>query len=120
MFYGEKEILEEINSTLDQLIQNATILHTCDISLYETEALLLKKTQDSLIAKFMHTQEYMEGVDLKQGLLEKIQNLHKLSPDLLQNFSKELIKNPSYIGLRPRIGRNRKKSKVKEFAYRSF
>ncbi|MBS0627196.1 MAG: hypothetical protein JSS09_03175 [Verrucomicrobia bacterium] len=120
MFYGEKELLEEINETLDQLIQNATILQSCDLSSYQTEALLLQKMQDSLIAKFMHTQEYMTGVNLEEKLLEKIQNLRKLSPNLLQNFSKELTKNPSFIGLRPRIGRNRKRSKIKEFAYRSF
>jgi Zn-dependent oligopeptidase len=119
MFYSEEELLTDIDSTLDQLIQNAKILHTCDKMLCGRELLLLEKTQDSLIAKFMHTQENIEGIHLEQELLNKIQKLHQLAPTLLENFTKELTKNHS-VGLRPRIGRNRKKSKVREFAYRSF
>ncbi|MES2198685.1 MAG: hypothetical protein V4489_00755 [Chlamydiota bacterium] len=119
MFYSEEELLTEIDCTLDQLIQNAKILRTCDMMVCQAEALLLQKTQDSLIAKFMHTQEYIEIAHLEQELLNKIQKLHQLAPMLLKNFPKELTKTHS-VGLRPRIGRNRKKSKIREFAYRSF
>ncbi len=119
MFQSEKDLLTEIENTLDQLIQNAKILKACDRVLCQAEALLLQKTQESLIAKFMHTQEYAEGIEPTEELLEKIRNLHSLSPCLMQSFSKELTKNPS-LGSRPRIGRNRKKLKVREFAYRSF
>lgn len=117
MFYSEEELLTEIDYTLDQLIQNAKILRSCDKMICQEEVLLLQKTQDSLIAKFMHTQEYIEISYLEQELLDKIQKLHELSPMLLKNFPKELTKTHS-VGLRPRIGRNRKKSKVREFAYR--
>lgn len=119
MFYLKEELLTEIDYTLDQLIQNANILQSCDKMVCQEEILLLEKTQESLLAKFMHTQEYIETAHLEQKLLDKIQKLHQLSPRLLKDFSKELtIKH--LVGLRPRIGRNRKKSKIREFAYRSF
>lgn len=49
MFYSEEELLTEIDSTLDQLIQNAQILQTCDRVVCRAEALLLQKTQDKCI-----------------------------------------------------------------------
>ncbi len=119
MFYSEEELLTEIDCTLDQLIQNAKILQTCDKVVCKAEALLLQKTQESLVAKFMHTQEYVEIAYLEQELLDKIQKLHQLAPTLLKNFPKELTKTHS-VELRPRIGRNRKKSKIREFAYRTL
>jgi hypothetical protein len=108
----EDTFLEEIENTLDQLILHAKILQSSE-SLNTTEICLIKKTQESLLAKFWHIQDYLEYSYLKNQencsrVLSKIQELHTLSPTLVSNFSKYLTKNPS-LESRFRIGRNRKK-----------
>lgn|GEM_PF-3440005 len=113
MFCSEEELLIEIDCTLDQLIQNAKTLSSCDRKNCQTEISLLQKTQESLVAKFMHTQEYLEFPCSKRKerhlkLLEKIRTLHSLTPKILEDFSKQLQKNP-HLGVRPRVGRTRKK-----------
>jgi len=112
----EDTLLQEIESTLDQLILHAQILRSSE-SLNATEISLLQKTQESLLAKFWHMQDYLEYSYLKEQencsrMLEKIQLLHLLSPSLVTNFSKQIAKNPS-LGMRFRIGRNRKKLKLR-------
>lgn len=120
MFYSKEELLIEIGNTLDQLIQNAKAVQICDKATCKTELSLLQRAQESLLAKFMHTQDYLidsyEEVHCSITLLEKIQKLHELSPSLVKDFSKQLSKTPS-VGLRPRIGRNRKKLKACKIAY---
>lgn len=121
MLEVEDHLLQEIENTLDQLILHAEILKSSDV-LNSTEIALVKKAQESLLAKFWHIQDYLEYDYLKEQdsfsrVLEKIQHLHALAPSLVSNFSKYIAKNPS---LEPkfRIGRNRKKALAQKLKLR--
>lgn len=112
MLEAKDLLLQEIESTLDQLIVHAEILQSSHI-LSSTEITLVKKAQESLLAKFWHIQDYLEYGYLKEQdsfsrVLDKIQHLHALAPSLVSNFSKYIAKNPC-LEPRTRIGRNRKK-----------
>ncbi len=57
-------IIEEIDTTIDQLLENAKVLKkiSADIS-YQTEMLALEKTQESLIAHLIHLDELLKKKD---------------------------------------------------------
>lgn len=58
--FGE-EILLEIDSTLDQLIQNAEAIQDVNLSeLSETEVEAFQKTQESLIHHLIHMDQFLE------------------------------------------------------------
>lgn len=58
---GEKDLLAEIDSTLDQLISNAEILGKISSNpSYEEEVTALHKTQESLLAHLMHLDQSLE------------------------------------------------------------
>ncbi len=118
MLYSEEEILRELGITLDQLLKNASILKEKDtLLLTENESRLLYKTQESLSEKFIHTKELLKSKHKarESGWGKKIAELIAIDPSL----SLHLI-NPSLANTKPRIGRNRKKSKLGQFAYCQF
>ncbi|MCP5505118.1 MAG: hypothetical protein H7A41_08205 [Chlamydiales bacterium] len=57
-----REILNEIDETLDQLIKNAAALKeiTSD-PLYQTEIEALQKMQESLLARLLHLDRFLKG-----------------------------------------------------------
>ena len=58
---AEKELLEEIDSTLDQLISNAEVLGKISSNpSYTEEVAALHKTQESLLARLMHLDQSLE------------------------------------------------------------
>ena len=117
MIRSGEEILADIDTTLDQLIQNAEVLQgvhfhvTC-----ENEIEALQKTQESLMARLIHMdlllkEEEKKGVIKKKaecyGLLqEKIKRYTLLNQRLLKDVAKR------FSAVKPRIGRNRKKSTI--------
>ena len=66
-----EEILADISSTLDQLIQNAEAIDQISLhSLKRCEVEALQKTQASLIARILHMENSLDS-DQKQELLRK-------------------------------------------------
>lgn len=119
MSHCQEEIFADLSKTLDQLLQNTKTLQTPKLKLLcATEIDLLKKTQESLSAHFIHTRSHLESrkKERMQKLEKKIAELKKLDPALYEIIAKTLSMAP-VVGFRPRVGRNRKRSKASEFAY---
>lgn len=113
MLRNQEEILAELDSTLDQLIQNASVVCESDLCVLDSiEISSMQKTQESLMARFAHTQEKLSGSTSQRRYEELHSKLRRLN-ELNSSFMQSLEKN-----LKPRIGRNRRKSKVREFAER--
>lgn len=107
-----EEILSEIDSTLDQLIENGnTLKKIAKKNQFDCEIQVLQKTQESLLARFMHLQELLYK-NQKQIQLEQIEKravqFRKMNIQAIPHFSlgiKKLLRSNH-----PCIGRNRKKS----------
>lgn len=111
MPHSQEELLADLDSTLDQLILNAETV--CESNLCVLDSLeidSLQKTQESLLARFVHTQEELTPHAQEKRYDELHKKLEKLE-ELQKSFMSSLAKT-----LRPRIGRNRKKSKQRQFA----
>lgn len=64
MIHSTKDLIKEIDQTIDQLIENAKVLKEIESSCcYKEEALALEKTQESLIAHLIHMDEIMKKKD---------------------------------------------------------
>lgn len=119
MLRSHQEILDELNATIEKLLQSFSILQQDASILDEAEVTLLKHTQESLLARFVHVRELAEEKDLQnhpscQKLEEKVRSSPDLHPLLVETFRRQLQ-------ARPRIGRNRKRSlKQGKFADRCF
>ena len=111
MLRTQEEILAELDSTLDQLMQNASVV--CEEELHVLDSIELSslhKTQESLLAKFSHTQEELPKTTSTrkyENLHDKVKRMNKLNSSFMEALEKQLL---------PRIGRNRKKSKKRQFA----
>ena len=58
MIKSSKDLVGEIDQTIDQLIENAKVLNMISSeTFYEEEMLALAKTQESLIAHLIHMDE---------------------------------------------------------------
>ena len=56
-----REVLNEIDETLDQLIKNAAALkEVSDNPLFSREIEALKKTQESLLARLLHLDQFLD------------------------------------------------------------
>jgi hypothetical protein len=113
MLRKQEELLAELDATLDQLIQNASVFSESDLRLLEpVEINSLHKTQESLLARFASTQERMKESSKEKSyekIQEKLEQLGRLNASLINSFSKQF---------QPRVGRNRKRSKFGQFAHR--
>lgn len=128
VLYSQEEILTELTKTLDQLLQNTNILYKEDLSvLNETEITSLRKMQESLTAHFIHTKQHLEEGQFSQSkkkerekkLEAQIKKITEIDPYFLELFSQE-TQTIHVVGSRPRIGRNRKRSKSGKFTYSCF
>ena len=64
MIHSAKDLLQEIDQTIDQLIENAKVLKEIGSSCsYEEETQALEKTQESLIAHLIHMDEILKKKD---------------------------------------------------------
>ena len=112
MLHHQEEILLELGTTLDQLIQNAELLKPVNLRILDdTEIDYLHKTQESLTAKFFHTKEHLTSKKTKRHkqIEDQFLKLQSLDVHFLEDFSGKLKKNLS-IEL-PKIGRNRRNTK---------
>lgn len=67
-----KELLEDINSTLDELITNADIIKKAKTANeLDLEIAALEKTQESLLARLLHRQTQLES-EGKKKMVESI------------------------------------------------
>ena len=89
-----REILAEIDATVDQLIENAEALKgiAADPS-YEAETLALKKTQESLLARLLHMQDYLNG-KASTEISEKLPEFGNLSPSLTKQIKASFPSKP--------------------------
>lgn len=100
MMHSQKDLICEIDQTIDQLIENAKVIETIAANTcYEHELYALEKTQESLIAHLIHMDEILKKessfIDSKplaqaivenklsqscylQSMLEKKENLEQL------------------------------------------
>ena len=78
MMHSNKDLIFEIDQTIDQLIENAKAIETISAqSCYEQELNALEKTQESLIAHLIHMDEilkkkssFLDGEALAQSLVD--------------------------------------------------
>jgi hypothetical protein len=106
---NQEELLAELDATLEQLIQNASLFCNSNFHVLEpVEIDSLYKTQESLVARFVHAQERLKD----ESKAKKCQRLQRKLL-LLNELNETLMKKSfSLNSSRPRIGRNRKKVKT--------
>lgn len=64
MIHSYEDMLAEIDTTIDRLLENAKALKKISLKpSYEEEMLALEKTQESLIAHLMHLDEMLKKKD---------------------------------------------------------
>lgn len=90
-----EEILQEIDITLDKLIENATLMKTTSLKKEEMEN--FQKTQNSLLETLLHLNTLLE----EKSKTLKIQNLDQRKQSFaqklkqFQNLNSHFIKNAS-------------------------
>lgn len=106
---SKEELLKDIDTTLDQLIQNAeTIQAISTDSLFEEEICALQKTQQSLLAHLVHVDKHISRSAVSTaGRLEKKMHLYQELAQKLPRAQSEEDKKKRLVQ-KPRIGRNRK------------
>ncbi len=130
----KEQLLAEIDATLDQLIRHTEVLRTVSAkSLMEHEVLAVQKTQQSLLAHLIRTEDRLSQAPAKAErskrietttalptIQEKIHTYFRLNSEIassLQNKEKapspqEEADKKKRLVQKPRIGRNRKPSKA--------
>ena len=115
-----EEVLDDLDTTLDELIVNAHTLRQIQRNgRFATEAKALEKTQESLLARILYRQklldakrkkEITERAAQKEMLIEaKIQHFAKINTTLDNPVAKNLI--PKKLKRRPlRLSRHRKRA----------
>ncbi|WP_420421211.1 hypothetical protein [Simkania sp.] len=82
---ARKELLTEIDTTIDQLIENGeTLQRISSDPKYTVEAAALEKTQESLLAHLMHLQSYLQ---------EKGEPPPKLTPSVKKILSRPRVRH---------------------------
>ncbi|GAB4184301.1 MAG: hypothetical protein Tsb0015_00040 [Simkaniaceae bacterium] len=125
-----EDILQEIDETLDKLLQNAAVLQQISNNPeYQEERNALEKTQDSLLAHLIHMdclleQEKISSAKRKKtatNISEKLSNIKRLDHDFIQkicdNFLKPISlekrkKTPDKKPSKPQISKRRCKEFV--------
>ena len=112
-----KEVLNEMDATLDQLIQNAKALQGVDMQyLSEIEIDAFQKTQESLLHHLLHMDEVFETkskslrIPNKKSASYKIQEKLKHFEQLKQNVGNQV---KSAEKKHPILGKRRKKRLLK-------
>lgn len=105
-----EEILADIDHTLDQLIHNAHLLkQISEKEAFASYSARMHKAQLSLAARIMHMEELLdlgdESTPIYEAIQRKIVQYKKLNNQMLDFLANKFNK--------PRIGRNRKRSRIK-------
>ncbi len=110
MIRSSEEILVDIDTTLDQLICNASAFEQIEAaSLYEEEISALHKTQESLLARLVHMKDLLDHKHKpirSRNIEGKLAEFGRLSAELARQMGKEIRSN------RPTIRKNRKQIRV--------
>lgn len=91
-----EDVLTEIGATLDQLIQNAEAIQDVELKdLSETELTAFQKTQESLIHRLLHLDQFFETRKLDQKTLHKQGGRYRIQEKLLkfERLKREYKKN---------------------------
>lgn len=97
-----EEILDDLDTTLDELIINAHTLRQIQrIDRFETETKALERTQESLLARVLHRQQLLEekrrrelserAAEKKLIIDEKIRHFTELNTTLANPIAKNLL-----------------------------
>ena len=94
------EILHEIDSTLDRLIENAEALNEASLNMSEMEVDAFQKTQESLLAHLIHMDSMLtiKRKELKTPhpksatyqIQEKLLRFEKLNANFIDNVQKKV------------------------------
>lgn len=123
MLRSKEEILAELDSTLNQLLLNIETVSNASLSdLSETEMQAMHKTQESLLARFMHMNDLIKESERKKlqekktreltQLQEKLKKFSDLNTSFIQSVSSELSPTAPMPCKKPRIGKNRRRLKI--------
>lgn len=123
MIRSGEEILVDIDTTLDQLIQNAATINCISFdTLFTNEMEALQKTQESLLARLVHMNDLLDrdekrGCYRKQKVVytkieDKIVEFGRLSAQLMNQVEQDLKTGKQPNKNRPKIRKNRKRIKV--------
>ena len=123
MLRSKEEILAELDSTLNQLLLNIEAVSNVSLSdLSETEMQAMHKTQESLLARFMHMNDLIKESERKKlqekktseltQLQEKLKKFSDLNTSFIQSVSSELSSTAPMPCKKPRIGKNRRRLKI--------
>lgn len=91
-----EDVLMEIDTTLDQLIQNAELIQNVELKeLSETEILAFQKTQESLLHHLLHLDQFFETRKHDQKIFHKKSGRFRIQEKLLrfETLKKEYKKN---------------------------
>jgi hypothetical protein len=79
MKINQKELLEEIDLTLQSLEEHVKLLNSSSLHLTDFEVDALKKTQESLLARLIHRDELLQNCEsktlLKKTVAKKLKSL---------------------------------------------
>ncbi len=91
-----EEILLEIDTTLDQLIQNAEAVQNVElVELSETEVEAFQKTQESLLQHLLHMDQFLENKRQNLKIQDKRSAAFKIQEKLMkfENLDRVCRKN---------------------------
>ncbi|MCK4934660.1 MAG: hypothetical protein KAR79_03645 [Simkaniaceae bacterium] len=119
MSHSKKDLLTEIDFTLDQLIQNAEVLSNISSNLsYEQEIDALHKTQESLLARLMHLDQSLEKMRCMETdhIRSKLNHYSILNPsineDVVTYFDRKKKHTRKPLSKKPKIHTKRKKAAI--------
>ena len=118
MIKSSEEILSDIASTLDHLIENADVINKISCTtLFVSEVEALQKTQESLLARLVHMNDLLKNPKHEPleespftSIEQKILRFGKLNAQMINHVSgriKRAKKNRT-----PKVRAHRKKEKV--------
>ena len=123
MFKEIEQILAEIDATLNQLITNTKMIR--DVPMKElsgSELQAIHNTQESLLARLVHTSDLINERDRRKmqtqkenpliPLHEKIKKFSQLNALVIEKISSHLQAMVPGANKKPRIGKNRKGLKI--------
>lgn len=91
MEHSSESILAKMDSTLDQLIQNAKMMQSISLTSLQTHEIeALQKTQESLLANLIHMDKLLDGEQKKKltetNLKDKVVQYHLLNQQMTKRM----------------------------------
>ncbi len=123
MIRSGEEILVDMDTTLDQLIQNAATINRISFdTLFSNEMEALQKTQESLLARLIHMNDLLDQDEKRiyfrkkpvvySSIENKITQFGRLNSELMDQVKQDISAAKEPNKKRPKIRKNRKRIKV--------